>query len=124
MTSEGKGSRPPKSRVEQPPENCPTCGQYLTEYPYYQVRANRPARILRRIAILLLPVMALAYLVQLFWGSAQLGFGTGHGYWALLFIGGPSLLLYTITRLFPKARIIICPRCSWNREYPFGDSAS
>lgn len=62
--------------------------------------------------------MAIVYVAQLFWGNANLGFGTGAGYFALLVIGGPSLLLYAVSRLLPKRRLVICQRCSWNREYP------
>jgi hypothetical protein len=81
------------------------------------------ARRLQKLALALLPIMGLVYVVTLLWGDLQLGFGTGHGYLALAFIGGPSILFYLISRLFPRVRRVICQRCSWNQEYPdFGAS--
>ncbi len=106
--------------TDQPPRLCPACGEDLSEHPYYQRVPSPAAKMLRKIALALLPVMAIAYVAQLFWGSANMGFGTGAGYFALLVIGGPSLLLYAVSRLLPARRLVICQRCSWNREYPGG----
>ncbi len=61
--------------------------------------------------------MALAYLAWLVWGTLPAGFGTGHGYFAVAFMGGPSAALYAISRLIPPRRLVICLRCSWSREY-------
>lgn len=105
--------------LERPPRHCPTCGQDLSEYPYYQKTPGTAAKIVRRIAVGLLPVMALVYLSFLIWGTISPGFGTGAGYFAVAVIGGPSLLLYLISRLLPQRRNVICLRCSWNREFPF-----
>jgi hypothetical protein len=73
---------------------------------------------LRRVALALLPLFSLLYLALLFWGDRSLGFGTGAGYYSVFWICGPSLVLYALSRLFPRTRIVICQRCSWNREYP------
>ena len=102
----------------EPPRICPSCGQDLSAHPYYQTRPGPAARLLRRIALVLLPVMAVVYLLLLFQGYRDLGFGTGHGYLAVGLIGGPSFLLYALSRLFPRSRLVICLHCSWNREYP------
>jgi hypothetical protein len=104
--------------ADQVPRFCPSCGEDLSEHPYYQLVPSRAGRVLSKIAVVLLPVMAIVYVAQLFWGNANLGFGTGAGYFALLVIGGPSLLPYAASRLLPKRRLVICQRCSWNREYP------
>ena len=66
--------------------------------------------------------MRSVYLALLFLSPSgmPLGFGTGHGYFAVALIGGPSFLLYLISRLFPRNRLVICLHCSWNREYPPG----
>ena len=104
--------------AERPPRSCPPCGQDLSEHPYYQLVPSPTARLVRKVAAALLPVMAVAYLAQLFWGTVHFGFGTGHGYSALLVVAGPSLILYAISRLFPRRHLVICQRCSWNREVP------
>ena len=104
--------------ASEPPRHCPTCGQDLSEHPYYQRGLSRPAKLLRRVAVWMLPLFAALYLVQLFWGEGALGFGTGAGYYAVAWIGGPSMILYALSRLFARTRIVICQRCSWNQEYP------
>lgn len=104
--------------AEQPPRFCPSCGEDLSEFPYSQPVPGPAAKLLRRVAVALLPVMAIAYLALLFGAGSDLGFGTGHGYFALMLIGGPSLVLYAVSRLFPRNRLVICQRCSWNREVP------
>ncbi len=106
-----------------PPRLCPECGADLSDHPYDRLEPGRSARALRKIAVWLLPVLALAYLAQLFWGRGGMGFGTGAGYFAVAWICGPSLLLYAISRLLPKVRRVICLRCSWNREYPLTRTA-
>lgn len=110
-----------KKGIEDPPRNCPTCGQDLSEYPYYQPSLSPAAKGLRRIGLLLLPVMGLVYLFLLLSGNRGMGFGMGHGYFAATLICGPSLLLYLLSRLFPRRRKVICLRCSWNEEYPPGE---
>ena len=102
----------------QPPRTCPSCDQDLSAHPYYQPQSGPTARMLRRIALALLPVMAVVYLFLLFQGDSDMGFGTGAGYFAVALIGGPSFLLYAISRLFPRSRLVICLHCSWNHEYP------
>ena len=106
--------------TDQPPRVCPSCGQDLSAHPYYQTRPGPTARLLRKIAVILLPVMAVVYLVLLFREASglQFGFGSGHGYLAVALVGGPSFLLYAISRLFPRTRLVICLHCSWNHEYP------
>ncbi len=104
--------------TDTPPRICPSCGHDMSEHPYYQLRPGPLARLLRRIAMGLLPVLAVAYLSLLFFGEQNLGFGTGAGYLAIALIGGPSLLLYAVSRLLPRRRVVICLHCSWNREYP------
>ena len=104
--------------TEQPPRTCPSCGQDLSAHPYYQPRPGRAARLLRKIALALLPLMAMLYLSLIFRGDLNPGFGTGAGYLAVALIGGPSFLLYAISRLFPRLRLVICLHCSWNHEYP------
>ena len=101
-----------------PPAVCPTCGIELPEFPHDQVTPSKQARALRRVAMWLIPVMTLAYLAQLFFTGSDLGFGTGAGYFAIAWICGPSLLLYLVSRLLPRVRLVICDRCSWNAEYP------
>lgn len=115
LAPEGRPSLSP----ETPPRYCPTCGQDLSEFPYYQKTPGTAAKIVRRIALGLLPAMALAYLGFLIWGTTSPGFGTGAGYFAVGVIGGPSLLLYAVSRLLPHLRDVICLRCSWNQEFPF-----
>ena len=105
--------------MEKPPRKCPTCGQDLSEYPYYQRTPGPAAKVVRRIGVWLLGVMAVIYFSWLFWGSTPMGFGTGAGYFAVAVICGPSLLLYIISRLLPQRRNVICLRCSWNQEFPF-----
>ena len=105
-----KGSRPPRY--------CPACGQDLSEFPYYQPSLSPAARAIRRFALLLMPIMGLAYLGWLFWGGGPDGFGTGHGYFAVMVVCAPSLLLFLVTRLFPRRRLVICLHCSWNEEFP------
>ena len=61
--------------------------------------------------------MAVVYLAMLLVGNRALGFGTGHGYFAVALIGGPSLLLYALSNLMPKRRRVFCLHCSWNREF-------
>ncbi|MDH3744258.1 MAG: hypothetical protein OES47_04050 [Acidobacteriota bacterium] len=109
-------------KESQPPRFCPSCRQDLSEHPYYQLAPSRGAKVLHKIAAMLLPIMGIAYLALLFWGSMDLGFGTGAGYFAVVLIGGPSLVLYAISLLFPKKRLVICQHCSWNHEYPLGSS--
>ena len=104
---------------ETPPRYCPTCGQDLSEYPYYQQAPGPAAKIMRRIAIGLLPLMAVFYLSFLIWGEVSPGFGAGAGYFAIGVISGPSLLLYVISRLMPQRRRVICLRCSWNQKFPY-----
>ena len=108
-------SRP---EAEAPPRTCPACGQDLSEHPYYRERPGKTARKLRMVAVALLPAMSVVYLALLFFGGYALGFGTGHGYWAVAVIGGPSLVLYAVSRLLPRVRLVICLRCSWSQEYP------
>lgn len=105
---------------ESLPRTCPSCGHDLSAHPYYQSRPGPTARRLRTIAVALLPVMAVVYLYLLLREAAamELGFGSGHGYLAVALVGGPSFLLYAASRLFPRRRLVICLRCSWNREYP------
>lgn len=100
------------------PRSCPTCGQDLSAHPYYQTRPGPAARLLRKIAMALLPVIAAVYLFLLFQGDRDMGFGTGAGYLAVGLIGGPSFLLYAISRLLPRSRLVICLHCSWNQEFP------
>ena len=102
---------------EEPPRFCPSCSHDLSEHPYYQTRPGTAARALRKIAMGLLPVVAIGYLLLLFFGDSDLGFGTGHGYLAVALIGGPSFLLYLVSRLLPRTRLVICLHCSWNQEY-------
>jgi len=99
------------------PERRPTCDAELSEYPFYQIVPGPFGRLLRRIAVWLLPCMALVYLAVLLLGSRALGFGTGHGYFAVALIGGPSLLLYALSNLVPKRRRVICLHCSCNQEF-------
>ncbi len=106
--------RPAKS----PPRICPGCGIELPEFPYAQIKPAKTARAVRRVALWLIPILAVVYLGQLFLGSSSLGFGTGAGYYAVLWTCGPSLLLYLVSRLLPRVRQVICLRCSWNAEYP------
>lgn len=106
------------SQETLPPRVCPSCGIELTEHPYAQIKPSKSARGLRKVALWLIPVMALLYLFQLFLGDFWLGFGTGAGYFAVLVILGPSFLLYLVSRLLPRVRQVICLRCSWNQEYP------
>ena len=103
--------------METYPKQCPTCGADLSDYPYYQTVPGPVGRMLRRIAVWLLPGMALVYLSLLFAGSRALGFGTGHGYLAIAIMGGPSLVLYAVSNLLPKRRRVICLHCSWSHEY-------
>lgn len=107
-----------------PPRLCPSCGHDLSAHPYYQTRPGPAAGLLRKLAMALLPVMALVYLLWLFWVTEDPGFGTGHGYFAVLLIGGPSFLLYAISRLLPHRRLVICLHCSWNQEYPPATASS
>ena len=100
------------------PRHCPTCGQDLTEHPYYQTRPGPAARLLRKIAMALLPVMAAVYLYLVLLSDFDPGFGTGAGYLAVALIGGPSFLLYAVSRLLPRCRLVICLHCSWSAEYP------
>lgn len=100
------------------PATCPECGQDLSPHPYYRLVPPPAARVLQRIAAALLPLMGIVYVVFLFWGDSHFGFGTGHGYAAVVVIATPSLLLYGISRLLPRRRLVMCLRCSWNREYP------
>lgn len=102
---------------DEPPRHCPTCGQDLSEYPYYQEGLGRSAKFLRRVALWLLPVFAALFLALIFWGETPPPFGAGAAYYAIVWIGGPSMALYLISRFFPRTRIVICQRCSWNREY-------
>ena len=99
------------------PERCPTCNAELSEHPYYQIVPGPLGRLLRRIALWLLPCMAAVYVAMLLFGSRPLGFGTGHGYFAVAIIGGPSFLLYVLSNLVPKRRRVICLHCSWNDEF-------
>jgi amino acid transporter len=101
-----------------PPRHCPTCGQDPSDYPYYQRGLSRPAKLLRRVALGLLPIFAALYLALIFWGTTPPPFGAGAAYYAAIWVGGPSLILYALSRLFPRTRIVICQRCSWNKEYP------
>jgi hypothetical protein len=103
---------------DAPPANCPSCGSPLSDHPFDQLVPPPAARLLHAIAWALLPLTTLLYLGLLFWGPLPMGFGTGHGYWAVAFISAPSLLLYAVSRLFPRRRLVICLRCSWNHEYP------
>ncbi len=112
-----------QAQEQTPPRLCPECGADLSDFPYDRLEPGKAARAVRRVAVWLLPVLALAYLAQLFWGSANMGFGTGAGYFAVLWICGPSLLLYAVSRLLPKVRRVICLRCSWNQEYPARSTA-
>ena len=108
---------------DTPPRRCPECGTDLSDHPYDRLEPGKAAQALRKVAVLLLPVLAIAYLVQLFWGGSNLGFGTGAGYYAIAWICGPSLLLYAISRLLPRVRRVICLRCSWNQEFPIAEAA-
>jgi hypothetical protein len=100
-----------------PPAICPVCGASLSDHPYYQLVPSPLARLLQKCAKGLFFVMAVLYLGVLFWGRWPLGFGSGHGYAAVAFIAGPSLLLYAISRLFPRRHRVMCLRCSWSHEY-------
>lgn len=104
--------------TDTPPRICPSCGHDMSDHPYDQPRPGPAALWLRRAAMALLPLMALAYLGLVFFSDFNPGFGTGAGGLALLIIGGPSLLLYLISRILPGRRLVICLHCSWNREYP------
>lgn len=112
-----------RHRATQPPRVCPTCGANLSDHPYAQIRPAKGAKALRRLGLWLLPVLAMTYLAQLFLGGTWLGVGTGAGYYAVLWIGGPSLVLYMVSRLLPRVRQVICLRCSWNEEYPLSRTA-
>ncbi len=103
---------------DEPPQFCPVCGQGLSDHPYYQEGPGRSAKMVRKIALGLMPIMAIGYLYWLFFGDTPVGFGTGHGYFAVAVIAGPSFLLYTFSRILPRVRNVICLRCSWNQEYP------
>lgn len=56
----------------EPSSTCPSCGADL-EVPYYQFAPSRPARVLRKTAMGLLPVMAVAFAVLLFSGKSRFG---------------------------------------------------
>lgn len=105
---------------DQPPRLCPECGEDMSDHPYSQDRPGAAARLLRRAATALLPVMAAVWFLLLFLDVAghPWGFGAGEGYWALPIIGGPSAVLYVVSRFLPRTRRVICLRCSWSREYP------
>lgn len=103
---------------DEPPRRCPVCDADLSAHPYSRARPGPVAKRLRQAALALLPVMAVLYLVLLLGGRYALGFGTGHGYLAVALIGGPSLILYGVSRLLPPVRQVICLRCSWSRTYP------
>ncbi|MFQ5350460.1 MAG: hypothetical protein ACE5EG_08470 [Thermoanaerobaculia bacterium] len=104
--------------TDTPPPICPSCGHDMSDHPYSQDRPGPAARKLRKIALALLPVMGLVYLYLLFLSEMDMGFGTGAGYFAVALIGGPSFLLYAVSRRLPRVRLVICLHCSWNREYP------
>lgn len=101
-----------------PPTICPVCQNQLSEHPYYQEGPGRLAKIVRKFAVALMPIMAALYLYWLLFGPGPMGFGLGHGYFAVAMICGPSFLLYLVSRLLPRVRNVICLRCSWNQEYP------
>ncbi len=108
--------------VDAPPRRCPACGHDMSDHPYDQPRPGPAAKLLRKIALALLPVMTAVYLAFLFFSDEDMGFGTGAGYFAIAMIGGPSLALYAVSRVLPRRRLVICLHCSWNREYPAGRS--
>ena len=106
--------------IDGPPRLCPSCGHDMSDHPYYQEGPGPAARSMQKAAVLLLPVMAGFWFLLLFLvvSGHPWGFGAVEGYWALPVIGGPSAVLYVVSRLLPRTRRIICLRCSWNREYP------
>lgn len=105
---------------DRPPRLCPSCGHDLSDHPYFQEGPGPAARQARTVAVWMVPVMAVVYFLLLFLDVAghPWGFGAGQGYFALTIIGGPSAVLYLISRLLPRTRRVICLRCSWSREYP------
>ena len=103
--------------TDRPPRVCPTCGDTLGEHPYYNLRPGRSARFLRGLAAGLLPVMGILVFASLIVG----GFWALHvasGYFFVALVCAPSLMLYSISRLLPKERRVLCLRCSWYQDYP------
>ena len=45
----------------EPPRHCPTCGQDLSQYPYYQLQPGPFTRKLLALARLLIPVMTVSF---------------------------------------------------------------
>ncbi len=110
-----------KSRpaAKKPPRYCPTCGDDLSDYPYYQVRPGPFARRLLTLARALLAIMAMLFLYLLFSGSSPPFYTTTSGYFIVAFVCGPSLLVYSVSLLMSRERRIICLHCSWYRDYPY-----
>lgn len=103
----------------KPPRHCPVCGQDLSAYPYYQFLPAPAARRLRALAALLLPVMSIVFLVQLFSGSFAPNNSLASGYFILIYICTPSLLIYAASLVIPQVHRVICLHCSWYRDYPY-----
>ena len=112
-------SAPERDQDVRPPRHCPTCGQDLSEHPYYQLRPSPFAGKLLWLAKVLIPVMAVFFLYLFFSGNFLPSFSVVSGYFILVVICGPSLLLYSVTLLIPRTRRVICLHCSWYRDYPF-----
>lgn len=104
---------------EKPPRFCPVCGQDLGDFPYYQFYPARFARRLQALAAFLLPVMGIVFVVQLFSGNFLPHFSMASGYFILLYVCTPSLLIYSVSLVIPKVHRVICLHCSWYRDYPF-----
>ncbi len=87
-----------KSRpaAEKLPRYCPTRGDDLSDYPYYQVRPGPFARRLLTLARALLAIMAMVFLYMLFSGSFLPFYSTTSGYFIVAFVCGPSLLVYSV----------------------------
>lgn len=107
-----------RARGEKPPRLCPSCGDDLSDFPYYQLTPCPIARRLQKLAGWLLPVMGVVFVVQLFTGTFPVAFSAVSGYFIAAYIATPSLLLYAVSIVFPRDRRVICLHCSWYRDYP------
>ena len=103
----------------RPPRHCPTCGQDLSRYPYYQLKPSPFARKLLALARFFIPVMTVVFLYQFFSGNFMPSHSGVSGYFIIAYICSPSLLLYAVTVLLPRTRRVICLHCSWFQDYPF-----
>ena len=101
-----------------PPEFCPTCGELLGDFAYYEVRPGRSARQLQAFAKLLLPVMGVLVFALLLVGGPFKNFSVVSGYFFVAVVSAPSLLFYCISCFFQRERRVICLRCSWYQDFP------